>query len=527
MPSKKKQQQEIQEVQALLPNPAIRTSREAAEQLLEVLEQQRNIRPPSPEWASHGAAFWNNDSDRWEPLPTGTSPAGTLIMTQWSDGSHWEYRLLLFEAVRDNELRPGRKIGNYKIAGSKSREDTIDYLHGYLNGIAEAIEVVIAGLESSETSSEATAVLTTIPENIAQFTFLELFLGGQALADGPSGRYWETVLGEESVIHIVPGATLAIKVGPNAVLGTSSRPASVEEIKAALKGTGVPGAIALNMMVALTIKDERVTLTLDTMMASIGWVPRSTAEREEKRRQLWEWLRLFEALVVIGKRPGTYKDRMTKKTLDLQSKDPLIRIVGTRFPMENGLLDNSQPPLDFSIVAGQWVERFRGDSRILTYLGDLKKIVAIPAKRTPGAWAQGIALALRQRWREAGARSEVADSSDDGNIVVRRPNPFTRRELFDVYQPEPSVYDLLASDEPGRAKEYWDEVIKYLKKQEIVESCEPLAPLPTRRQGWQEPWLDQPLDILPGKQAMADLAQISRAAKAVKGKEKKPREKGT
>jgi len=228
-------------------------------------------------------------------------------------------------------------------------------------------------------------------------------------------------------------------------------------------------------------------------------------------------------MLVIGERPGKYRDPLTKKMLDLQSRDPLIRIVGSRFPMKDGVQDNSQPPIEFSIVAGQWVERFRNNPAVLTYFGDIQKIAAIPAGHTPGAWAHGIGPALRQRWRESASRMKVTHHGDDNRVVARREKPFTRRELFNTFRPIPDVYDILASANPGRAKKNWDEMVKHLKDAHVIKYYKEMAPLPEKEQGWQDAWLDQPLDIRPDQEGMEALAKLNRGALAATRKAKTAR----
>lgn len=234
---------------------------------------------------------------------------------------------------------------------------------------------------------------TPIPESITQPTFIEARFAGQALADGPTQRYWEEASGEVALLHIIPDAPIQTKVRPSMSLEWLDKPATVESLKADLSSAGVPAIIAMHIALDMTIKNERASLTLDDMMSAIGWKPRSTAERAQKRQLLWRWILLFDSMLVIGRRPGTYKDPMTKQTLDLQSYDPLIRIVGRRSPMQSGLFDDSQPPIKVSIVAGQWVD----NPHVLTYFGDVRRIGEIPAGKPSGACMQALLLVLTPR----------------------------------------------------------------------------------------------------------------------------------
>lgn len=357
---------------------------------------------------------------------------------------------------------------------------------------------------------------TPIPDSIIQPTFIEARFAGQALADGPTQRHWEEAAGEVALLHIVPDAPIQTKVRPSMSLEWLDKPATVESIRADLQSAGVPAIIAMHTALDMTIKNERVTLTLDDMMTAIGWKPRSTAERAEKRRQLWRWLLLFDSMLVIGRRPGTYRDPLTKQTLDLQSYDPLIRIVGRRNPLQAGLFDDSQPPIEVSIVAGQWVDKFRDNPHVLTYFGDVRRIGEIPAGKPSGAWAQAVGLALHQRWREGSSRASVSTVGEDNHLTIKNARPFTRRDLLGLFPPQPTVDEILESDHPSRAREYWRDAIKMLQGQGVVGHYAEVQPLPTKRQNWQAAWLDQPLDIRPSPEGATPLADMARRAQNAK-----------
>jgi len=322
---------------------------------------------------------------------------------------------------------------------------------------------------------------TPIPDSTTQPTFMEARIAGQALADGPTQRYWEEASGEVALLHIVPDAPIQTKVRPSMSLEWLDKPATVESIEADLSSAGVPAIIAMHIALDMTIKNERASLTLDDMMSAIGWRPRSTAERAQKRQLLWRWLLLFDSMLVIGQRPGTYKDPMTKQTLDLQSYDPLIRIVGRRSPMQSGLFDDSQPPIEVSIVAGQWVDKFRDNPHVLTYFGDVRRIGEIPAGKPSGAWAQAVGLALHQRWREGSSRASVQTVGEDNHLTVKNARPFTRRDLLGLFPPQPTVEEILEGDHPSQAREYWRDAIKLLQGQRVVGHYAEVEPMPAKR----------------------------------------------
>jgi hypothetical protein len=248
-----------------------------------------------------------------------------------------------------------------------------------------------------------------------------------------------------------------------------------------------------------------VTAAIDDLIGAIGWKPRSTLERETMRRRVWRWLAMFDAAQVIGRRPGKYRDPDSKEVIDLTSIDALIRITGQRKPAQLAF-DASVPPIEVTYAAGPWIEKWRGNRQILTYFAvDVRKLAAIPAGKPSGAWAQAIGLALHQRWRERSAYSEIHHVGEDRSLTVNF-GTFTRRELLDLFPPDPSVDEVLNGPNPRYAKDYWHDAIQLLKYKGIVSYYKEFGALPDKRQGWQQAWLDQKIDIRPseeGKRAPA------------------------
>jgi hypothetical protein len=63
--------------------------------------------------------------------------------------------------------------------------------------------------------------------------------------------------------------------------------------------------------------------------------------------------------------------------------------------------------------------------------------------------------------------------------------PFTRIELLGLFRCEPWVEDILNSDKPHRAKEYWAKAIRKLKAggAGVIGYYNELNPLPNSREG--------------------------------------------
>jgi hypothetical protein len=186
-------------------------------------------------------------------------------------------------------------------------------------------------------------------------------------------------------------------------------PNTVDRLRAELRQAGLPAVLLVHVIMGtaldkLASRRLYVNVSIDDLIEAIGWDPRPRTEREAHRRIVWRWIALFDAMKVIGRRLGKYRDPDTRELIDLTSGDALIGITGKRVPAQLAF-DASVPRLEVSYVAGPWIDQWRGNHQALTYFGDVRKLASIPARRPSGAWAQSIGLALQQRWRESSARA--------------------------------------------------------------------------------------------------------------------------
>jgi hypothetical protein len=224
---------------------------------------------------------------------------------------------------------------------------------------------------------------------------------------------------------------------------------------------------------------------------------------------------VFSALQVIGKRAGRYKDPDTGEVYDLTSRSELLHIA-ERLDPEQLSYDPGEPPVAITYNAGPWVQQWRGNHRVLSYFGDVRKLAAIPAGKPSGAWAQAIGLALQQWWREKSSTAMPALTGDDNRLTVRFVQHPTRRLLLDMFPPTPTVDDILNSHDPGRAKSYWRDAITLLKQTGMIAHYRELGTVTPKRQGWAREWLDQELDIRPDDEGKAAVAEIAHRARRVK-----------
>lgn len=403
--------------------------------------------------------------------------------------------------------------------------------------LARALEQALPELPAGSASAKMAATLLKsllkrlqehptepVPRSLPQSTFQEARAAAQAYSDGPSGHRWANGDGEVSLIHVIEGEPLQVKLTAGPYLEWLGLPSSCDSLRQELRAAGIPAVLMLYVTLGMVLRSERgrVAAGIDDLIGAIGWKPRTTEQRKEMRRRVWRWLLMFDATWVIGLRGGQkWKDRMTGEELRLATNSPLIRVVGTR-PAAQLAFDGSEPPLEVSWVAGDWPEQWRGNRQVLSDFGDVMRIAKIPAGQPSGAWAQAVGLALQQRWRERAQGARIGYAGEDNRLTLQFQKPVTRRDLLGLFRCEPYVEDILSGEHPYRARQYWEGAIRLLKEQGVIGYYKELRALKETRQGWAAAWLDQPLDIRP--QQLEDrkaIAEVSRAAANARKKTKK------
>lgn len=347
-----------------------------------------------------------------------------------------------------------------------------------------------------------------LPDALPHYTFREAKNPALAIADAGG---WAEVKGETALMYAREGEPLQTKLTAGANLDWWDAPANYDDLRGELLTLGPEGVFCFNVALSLVLQERHATFALDDLAAIIGWTPRSAVERETMRRGIFRWLSLFDNLTVHGNRGGKYTDKLTKQTLDTTIHSKLFMISEMEYATGQTRLDGSEPPVRITLTAGPWLERFRGDSKFLPYLGNLLKLSGLPTGQAHGEWALSVGMALNQLWREQASRAEVLKNGDDNREIVKY-RPFTRHDLLSMFPPKKfSVDEILKSDRPKRAQEYWDKAIKTLKNKQISH-YEELTKKPLPRQGWQNIWLhQQKFDIRPTGEARAGAVEISNA----------------
>lgn len=402
--------------------------------------------------------------------------------------------------------------------------DRIRELRARWQDAEEALIVALAerAITRSKTSPPERHRLRPI---VPQQTSPEIKEATIAMADAPLLRGWGLIDGEVALRHSAKNSPLQVKFVIGPLIQWLGRPNTTDSLWTELRAMGLPAALLYHVVIAELLEHGSVIVSLDSLITAIGWDPRSSAERAKMRQTIWRWIVCFTSWEIIGKRRSVHKDPVTKQPIDLTTFTPMIRLGERGYQANTQLaLDASTPPFEVELESSSWLAQFRGNTTILWYFGDVRRLANIKAGQPSGAWAQAIGLALQQLWRERAATAEVARVGDDHKPTVRFQRPFTRRELLDLFPPDPTADKVLESSHPNRARSFWTEAIGLLKQQGAIGYYEePETTLP--RKGWAKDWLDQPLDIRPPREGVTAVIEIADRKRAADKRRKRTRGK--
>lgn len=444
-----------------------------------------------------------------------------LILDKANDMAFYPITInIIFGAVPIGDGRFYRPEPHYwpKEAKEAFWKQAIDYVENQLNELQENIEEVrtLSQKVDQKEPDKQRQLKTDISMLVTQKTFMEVCILGRAIADGQRRRWWSSVKGETALQYIPPDKSIQVKLTPANLTLPSQQDITHEVLLDHLKEFELATVLLMHVLIDCVLHTSEATATLDDLIKSIGWEPRSTAERNKMRAKAWQWMRNISAMPIIGKRPGNYRDPRTKKFLELTSVTPVIIIEETCFA------DDKSIPVEVTWRPGKWLERLKGNKQVLQDYGDISKIAAIPSGKPSGAWAQSIGLTLNQLWRERASRAKVNYEGETNKPIVAF-EPFTRFELLDLFRCEPWVEDILNSSNPKRAKDYWNSAIQILcplknTEDRIIGYYKEIDPLPAEKErGWQHYWLrKQRLDIRPERYGTDDISKIVRNAEKIK-----------
>lgn len=319
-----------------------------------------------------------------------------------------------------------------------------------------------------------------VPGVIRQQTAWAVDLAGQALTDAPTGRGWSGDDQAGNAVHRRPGNTGQVSVGDGRVPGFA-----LAAIREAMPRTGTHGIALLQTVITMArdaVGDAAggiVTVNLDDLARRVhGQRARGVAETGRRRAWAWDQVRLLASLRVEGQGPRS-RIRTGGKMVEMAWYHPLIVVEGVLAQINGQIaLDGMHGiPVAVRIRAS---DRLASDARLgnraMPVLGELGRVMTIPAGQPGGSWARAITHAL------------VLHARRQRNRIVM----VSRQYLLTHYPGDPHPMDLLGDRKRmRRAVEYWEGALQAIGMHlpGLIEHIDdPEAP--TGR-GWTGKWLAQ------------------------------------
>jgi len=263
-------------------------------------------------------------------------------------------------------------------------------------------------------------------------------------------------------------------------------------------------------------------INFDDVLSKIGWIPRNTKDRRELHAKIWNFVKFGERAQIIGKRTGAkYKDAEDNE-IDTTIHGAAWRVMKTETPDPPALYAALETPVCAEIVVSKELTALISNPKTAQYFQCGEVLGAIPGGKPAGAWARVIGLALLSFWRR---------KPREYSAGILKP---TRRELLSHYAAKIAPYDeILASDKPGRAIDYWCGALQILADEGFIERTGEAAITPKEmrdglpRQNWQDLWLDQSINIEVGAKTKPAFEKVLKPQFALKPRDlkKKPRAK--
>lgn len=321
----------------------------------------------------------------------------------------------------------------------------------------------------------------------------------RAAADGKHGRNYQITEQTNALSHIVPGASHYVQLeltAQESIAGATS--AALEALAHEQDSDAALAFLYIARLLAppapLPLREfPSGKVDFDDVLAKIGWVPRSTAERREMHKRILQFILFGERAQVVGSRRGKYRDKHTGEIIDTVIRSALWRIHTTETPEQKNLFAEPETPLAVELVMSREWAQLLAQPSTAQYLPMGELLGAIPGNKSSGAWARVVGLALASFWRRQ-PRAAL-----DGSIQPKR------RELLERYPPKTgAVSELLASDKPHRAMSYWCGALKILSEKGFIECLGEaeitLAQMKRNypRKGWADVWIDETVYLVPG-----------------------------
>jgi hypothetical protein len=456
--------------------------------------------------ASTGSSFFY-DGETYEYGPGRRLPAEYIFYA----GEYATIRELIYDLVRyDNRVKERLKL-------AMDSPDIATRLHSVIEGAApRRSETVLSALAAlprmsaadlSQIVSDLFRDRYVIPERMPQWTFQEARNTCFALAQGRvDGSLWQPVPGELAVCYRCEGDPLEVKFVPSTWFRDIT---SINRIHKVLTSTELKleAVLVFQILLNAVIDEGEVTLELDSIIQCLGWKQDSHDEKVAVRGRLWRWICIFDSLHVIGRRRGFIKVE------GLPSDGRLLEIENALWEMGKFESTFKTPPIDVILKPGEWLNRFRKNRSVLPNIGDIIPLTSLMAGKRRGSWALSMGLALNQLWRQ-GALTFDLEGTKDPKPASSALKEYSRNELFAMFPPDASLEDILDGPHPQRAKKYWAEAIKLLRKCRVIDRCQDKTSVfADRRVGWGEYWKDQRVLIVPNQETLSAIASIQKPKK--------------
>lgn len=316
----------------------------------------------------------------------------------------------------------------------------------------------------------------------------------------------------------------SVVIAPHASYGQFLPLETIADLKSKVDSLTPNGPFMVAVTMALAIQNSEVNISLDEFITLLGLDPRSARERQDLRQKIWECIRLLAHTSTPGKLNGQYFDH-NRKRIETNDMSPIIAITGVSYPREMGLgVDGVDVPVGVSYVAGAFYSQNRNNPQVFPYAGNIRALASIPPGQPSGKWARALALALFQYWRENAGNCIQKRVGEDSHVSIAFTKRTTRRDLFAHIRPDPNPFDILASNNPKNARKYWDQAEDLLKSEKIAIVVRK-AEIIHRRQGWQDAWLDEELDIRPHPSNIQVIQSILKVFEGTKSFKKRSSER--
>ena len=351
----------------------------------------------------------------------------------------------------------------------------------------------------------------------------------RAAADGKHSLHYQNLEQEAARIHQVQGSSHFVRLEASSIEeGEGLSLSSLETLTGAQDADAAFVFLYISRLLAppAPLPGRAYAggkISFDDVIEKIGWTPRSTVERREMHKRIYDFIRFGERAQVIGTRRGKYRDKQTGEEISTTIHSALWRIMKEERPQSPELLAAApKVPVEIEVVMSHEWTQLLTQPQTAQYLPMAELLGAIPGAKPSGAWARVIGLALASFWRR------LPRESQDGSIKP------TRRELLERYTPKTgSVQELLASTNPQFAITYWCGALRILVESEFLKDVgeatvspeEMRAALP--RKGWSEEWLNAKVDLQPGPKLVEAMKQRIEALppRPTKRKGGRPRKK--